>query len=64
MGLLPPGHRPGDQQRARGLGPGLYELAALGIVAMESMMMLPFHYREWLRLKEISGRLATVEARG
>ena len=27
---------------------------------MESMMMLPFYYQEWLRLKEISGRLAAV----
>lgn len=27
---------------------------------MESMMMLPFYYQEWLRLREISGRLATV----
>ena len=25
---------------------------------MESMMMLPFFYQEWLRLREISGRLA------
>ena len=24
---------------------------------MESMMLLPFHYQEWLRLREISGRL-------
>lgn len=27
---------------------------------MESMMMLPFHYQQWLRLREISGRLAAV----
>ena len=25
---------------------------------MESMMLLPFFYQEWLRLREISGRLA------
>ena len=27
---------------------------------MESMMMLPFFYQEWLRLREISGRLGDV----
>ena len=27
---------------------------------MESMMMLPFYYQQWLRLREISGRLAAV----
>ena len=27
---------------------------------MEAMMMLPFFYQEWLRLREISGRLETV----
>ena len=27
---------------------------------MESMMMLPFHYQQWLRLREISGRLEAV----
>ncbi len=27
---------------------------------MESMMLLPFHYQQWLRLKEISGRLEAV----
>ena len=31
---------------------------------MESMMMLPFHYQQWLRLREISGRLAAVGAVG
>ncbi len=29
---------------------------------MESMMMLPFHYQEWLRLREISGRLRAAAA--
>ena len=29
---------------------------------MESMMLLPFFYQEWLRLREISGRLAGVLA--
>ena len=28
---------------------------------VESMLMLPFFYQEWLRLREISGRLAAVE---
>ena len=28
---------------------------------VESMMMLPFFYQEWLRLREISGRLAAAE---
>ena len=27
---------------------------------MESMMLLPFHYQQWLRLREIAGRLGTV----
>ena len=27
---------------------------------MESMMMLPFFYQQWLRLREISGRLGAV----
>lgn len=31
---------------------------------VESMMMLPFFYQQWLRLREISGRLATAEAEG
>lgn len=31
---------------------------------MESMMMLPFHYQEWLRLREISGRLEAVGGDG
>ena len=29
---------------------------------MESMMMLPFHYQQWLRLREISGRLGKLAA--
>lgn len=28
---------------------------------MESVMMLPMHYQEWLRLREIAGRLAKIE---
>ena len=28
---------------------------------VESMLMLPFYYQQWLRLREISGRLAAVE---
>ena len=31
---------------------------------MESMMMLPFHYQEWLRLREISGRLEAAGGDG
>ncbi len=31
---------------------------------MESMMMLPFHFQQWLRLREISGRLAAVGTSG
>lgn len=31
---------------------------------MESMMLLPFFYQEWLRLREISGRLAGALAGG
>ena len=31
---------------------------------VESMMMLPFFYQQWLRLREISGRLAAAEAEG
>ena len=31
---------------------------------MESMMMLPFFFQEWLRLREISGRLAAVTEGG
>ncbi|MDE2762713.1 MAG: ABC transporter six-transmembrane domain-containing protein [Gemmatimonadota bacterium] len=31
---------------------------------MESMMMLPFFYQEWLRLREISGRLGEVTGGG
>lgn len=31
---------------------------------MESMMMLPFHFQQWLRLREISGRLAAVDTVG
>ena len=31
---------------------------------VESMLMLPFFYQEWLRLREISGRLATAEGEG
>ncbi len=29
---------------------------------VESMLMLPFFYQQWLRLREISGRLAAAEA--
>ncbi len=29
---------------------------------IESMLALPFYYQQWLRLREISGRLAVVEA--
>ena len=31
---------------------------------VESMLMLPFFYQEWLRLREISGRLAEAEGDG
>ena len=31
---------------------------------VESMLMLPFFYQEWLRLREISGRLAAAEGEG
>ena len=31
---------------------------------VESMLMLPFFYQEWLRLREISGRLAAAEREG
>ncbi len=31
---------------------------------MESMMLLPFHYQQWLRLKEISGRLEGMTGAG
>ena len=31
---------------------------------VESMMMLPFYYQQWLRLREISGRLAEAEGKG
>ena len=31
---------------------------------VESMLMLPFFYQEWLRLREISGRLAAAEGAG
>ena len=31
---------------------------------VESMLMLPFFYQQWLRLREISGRLAEAEGEG
>ena len=52
-------------QRVTKIGlPTVFAVVMYVFQFVESMLMLPFFYQEWLRLREISGRLAAAEAEG